>query len=510
MMKILWNLSTLIQLLLHSCPLHLGKTNTTWVLPLDLPILLSLLCCHSSVQHSNEISTDQHFCLRPFDRWIMRSYWFRPVRWWTFQPFHIQNLFRMLHYQLLSDVEQNFNLFEVRVLVDLRIRQIIRPKMDGGFHRRRHEHSPYQHICFVCLHWDCWVSCWHSQSLLQELKDLAHVLMGRASHVLELWLWRSLHKLPGASGVRVFSLITLERLQENIEKLKILNKQRRWFHSSREKLPLVRMSASWFLVSTFLVRVLGSKKILSNNQSRATLWVLDTCLIVGLRPLIIILMTASLSSKEMYNRDSPWGECVFVVTWSGLDNCWTFWLPFFSIHQTIYQSFAFFCHFRSWLWNWASHEFPQCHYGWCWQCCWLNVTSITVSQRSRAGNPSMRSPASREMISDSVELCETELCFLHIQLTGTNVLLRKTHKTPHEVDFESSRSPAKSESWKNPIYSAVPCFPHDNIVGNRLCNECMKSILIVVCHMPESILWLILQACLRTTRCQNRPIRDKY
>ena len=58
----------------------------------------------------------------------------------------------------------------------------------------------------------------------------------------------------------------------------------------------------------------------------------------------------------------------------------------------------------------------------------------------------MRNPASREMISDSVELCETEVCFLHIQLTGTNVLLPKIYKTPPEVDFESSRSPAKSES----------------------------------------------------------------
>ena len=36
------------------------------------------------------------------------------------------------------------------------------------------------------------------------------------------------------------------------------------------------------------------------KQTRATLWVLDTCLIVGLLPLIIILITASLSSKT-YN-----------------------------------------------------------------------------------------------------------------------------------------------------------------------------------------------------------------
>ena len=37
--------------------------------------------------------------------------------------------------------------------------------------------------------------------------------------------------------------------------------------------------------------------------------------------------------------------------------------------------------------------------------------SITMSQRSRAGNLSIRSPASRKMISDSVELCDTELCW---------------------------------------------------------------------------------------------------
>ena len=44
---------------------------------------------------------------------------------------------------------------------------------------------------------------------------------------------------------------------------------------------------------------LGSKLILSNNQSRATLWVLETCVNVGLLPFMIILITASLSSKHI-------------------------------------------------------------------------------------------------------------------------------------------------------------------------------------------------------------------
>ena len=42
---------------------------------------------------------------------------------------------------------------------------------------------------------------------------------------------------------------------------------------------------------------LGVQIILSNNQSKATLWVLDTCLIVGLQPFIVTLITTSLSSK---------------------------------------------------------------------------------------------------------------------------------------------------------------------------------------------------------------------
>ena len=41
-------------------------------------------------------------------------------------------------------------------------------------------------------------------------------------------------------------------------------------------------------------------QIHSEQPIKATLWVLDTCLIVGLRPLIIILITASFSSR-VYN-----------------------------------------------------------------------------------------------------------------------------------------------------------------------------------------------------------------
>ena len=73
-----------------------------------------------------------------------------------------------------------------------------------------------------------------------------------------------------------FSCILLDMVEgASIWSMKWLQEdaQRRWFHSSRVTLHLVRMSANCFLVSTYFIWIFGSKLILSNNQSRATLWV---------------------------------------------------------------------------------------------------------------------------------------------------------------------------------------------------------------------------------------------
>ena len=75
------------------------------------------------------------------------------------------------------------------------------------------------------------------------------------------------------------------------------------------------MSASWFLVSMYLIWIWRSKLIWSSDQSSATLWVLETCLIVGLLPLFIILITASLSSKT-YNKASWRADWTFEGTQS--------------------------------------------------------------------------------------------------------------------------------------------------------------------------------------------------
>ena len=175
--------------------------------------------------------------------------------------------------------------------------------------------------------------------------------------------------------------------------------------------------------------------LLKKKESRATLWVLEICLIVGLLPFVIHLDHCFVVFKDVQQsfltrrihvwrneinlfRSSifPW-ICFPVGNLYGSPRTWSFW-----------------------------YVFP-----------WRTVT--IRSQKSSAGIPSILNPASKEMIYDSVELCETEVCFLHIQLIGTNVWLPKIHSVPPQVDFESSRSPAKSESWNSPNLHCFAVFP---------------------------------------------------
>ena len=138
----------------------------------------------------------------------------------------------------------------------------------------------------------------------------------------------------------------------------------------------------------------------------STLWVLETCLNVGLLPLMIILITASLSSNT-YNKAS--------------------WVNKINIIQMIDHS----------------------------------RTETIRSHSSRACIPSNLNPASKEMISDSVELTVRNWSLFLTQPTYSEQMyyFQKTHKVPPDVDFESSTSPAKSESWNSPSLHCFAVFP---------------------------------------------------
>ena len=205
------------------------------------------------------------------------------------------------------------------------------------------------------------------------------------------------------------------------------------------------MLASWFLVSMYLIWILGSRLIRSNTQSRATLWVLETCLIVGLLPLMIILITASFSSNT-YNKASwreDWTfegtESIFSIT---LVFPWDFWLlsmitgrPVLSVVRVMFprtvqsQSSVRRDDFRfCWtVWNWSLFLTPPTYRNKC-------MTSHNAQRSSRSGfNP--------EDLPQNQSLDTVPVCFV------------------------------------------LQCYPHNNIVCIHMHDECKKSIDSGVCHM---------------------------
>ena len=165
---------------------------------------------------------------------------------------------------------------------------------------------------------------------------------------------------------------------------------------------------------------------------------------------MIILITASLSSK-MYNRDSPWEECVLVCTLSRVDNCSTSRL-LFSVGVLVLVLLM--------EWSPVPRKFP-----WASLPCFAILfvernTSITMSQRSRAGNPSIRNPASNDMISDSVELWDTDVCFLHIQLMVTffkQGVNRQSNNTNHGFNAINSHAKEKKTQQRISIIDGDKC-----------------------------------------------------
>ena len=75
-----------------------------------------------------------------------------------------------------------------------------------------------------------------------------------------------------------------------------------------------------------------------------------------------------------------------------------------------------------------------------------SYTSVTVSHKLSKLSPSIRRPASDEIILASVLLCEPAVCFLHDHEIGTNTWLPNMHNTLLDVDLQSARSPAESVS----------------------------------------------------------------
>ena len=110
------------------------------------------------------------------------------------------------------------------------------------------------------------------------------------------------------------------------------------------------------------------------------------------------------------------------------------------------------------------------------------------SHNSRASKPSNLSPVSKEMISDSVELGETAVCFLHIQLVGKMYDFRKCTMFFQKWISNFQDLPRSQSLETVPVCIVWQYYPLDNIVNIHMYDEFLKSIDSGVCHRSWSIL----------------------
>ena len=109
----------------------------------------------------------------------------------------------------------------------------------------------------------------------------------------------------------------------------------------------------------------------------------------------------------------------------------------------------------------------------------MNVTLPShTSRMSRTGFPSIRNPACNELISDSVELWDTDVCFWHIQLR----VLPKIRQTFPKSILTPQSHQENLGLGINPIDNAGPSLGHDIVFGSHWCGECMKSNEPHICH----------------------------
>ena len=114
-------------------------------------------------------------------------------------------------------------------------------------------------------------------------------------------------------------------------------------------------------------------------------------------------------------------------------------------------------------------------------------TETIRSHKSRAGIPSNLRPASKEMMSDSVELCETEVC------SYTSNLLEQMYDFPKRIMFPPKwilnlqDLPRRQSPETVPICIVLQYYPHSNTVCIHMCDECKVSIDPGVCHKLWSI-----------------------
>ena len=130
--------------------------------------------------------------------------------------------------------------------------------------------------------------------------------------------------------------------------------------------------------------------------------------------------------------------------------------------------------------------------------------SITKSQRSRAGIPSMRKPALRDMSSvlfNSVR--PRSVFFAHPTFWHELVTSENAQERVHQMLILSLQGLLQNQNLETILICIVVlCYPHNSIDWIHMCDEWTRSDAPNVCHKLLSILWPHKQVYSQTIKCR--------
>ena len=205
---------------------------------------------------------------------------------------------------------------------------------------------------------------------------------------------------------------------------------------------------------------LGSNVILSNRQSSLTLWKRDTCLIVAFRTLVIILITASLTSKT-WSKISTLKDFTFSTTWFTLNKTKCrisfFFLSLIRFYTWILSLKRLFCT------DWSKEK---------------RITSKNQIFHIKSGSIIHTSTCTKEIIQIQC-ICWWLTCiYLHSEVMTTNVRFPTFHRIP-----PLSRTTTKFDSSKNRNRQCCAFLPPPPPILILLMITCVMNVRYQTCQV---------------------------
>ena len=288
----------------------------------------------------------------------------------------------------------------------------------------------------LCAFWCRWWKSWRS-----PCKQTHH------------WSWLCCDSCFTSSSYVLFDVTSRHSTEL---KWLMLHKRRKWFHSWRVKFPLVSMSASWFLVSMYLIWIFGVQIDSIEHPIKRNSVGLGKMSHCGTPPLITIILTIASFSSFTYHRASWFEDWTVEGKNQQYPNHWSLFEIAYVCKQCKVKTKFHLCFQR---------VFPFCHG---FESCFEELKRADpINQEQEYSLTSMLHWKKWFLIllnCAKLKFVSTHTTYRHKCVTSNDA------QFPPEMDFESSGYPAKSVCL--PTHNMVPHISRHDLPCPQTMKKC--------------------------------------